>query len=553
MTQQEALEILKMGHNAFLTGAAGSGKTYVLNEYINWLKGEGVEVGVTASTGIAATHLGGVTIHAWSGLGVRDKLSAYDLEDLESKSYLWKRLDRTQVLVIDEVSMLHHFRLDLIERVLRSFKRNEEPFGGLQVILCGDFFQLPPVSRAGEQTSRFAYDSNAWQGLNLKICYLEEQHRQNDPKYLAILNAIRDNDMNEELGEHLQSRLNKKINSIEPTKLYSHNADVDEENERELAKLPGEVYEYYMNDKGKERIVETLKKGCLAPSVLRLKKGARVMFVKNNYEAGFANGTLGIVSSCDPLGISVRTAKGKLINVVPASWRIEEEGKVKAEITQFPLRLAWAITVHKSQGLSLDAAEVDLSQSFEKGMGYVALSRVRSLDGLSLKGLNAMALQVNPQVLLKDEEWRRQSRQHVAEMGALDKKDREAKQKRFLTKIAPHHSVRGKDAPSSKKLSTIEKTKMLVEEGKTLHQMMKERNLTADTILDHLEKIKAKEPTLPLQYLGQDMVVSRAKKIRQALSKNGTINGNYLLGPAKTILGPSFSYEEIRLVRLLMA
>lgn len=552
MTQKEALEILKMGHNVFLTGAAGSGKTHVLNEYISWLKEKGVEVGVTASTGIAATHLGGQTVHAWSGLGVRDQLSAYDLEDLESKSYLWKRLDRAKVLVIDEISMLHHFRLDLIEQVLRSFKRSEEPFGGVQVILCGDFFQLPPVSRAGERTSRFAYESKVWLNLNLKICYLEEQYRQQDAKYLSILNAIRDNDMNESLGKHLQSCLNKKINTIEPTKLYSHNVDVDEENERELAKLPGEVYEYYMNDKGKERIVETLKKGCLAPEVLRLKKGARVMFVKNNYEAGFANGTLGIVSNCDSQNIIVRTYKGKLINVMPTSWRIEEEGKVKAEISQFPLRLAWAITVHKSQGLSLDAAEIDLSKSFEKGMGYVALSRVRSLDGLSLKGLNALALQVDPDVLHRDGEFRRQSSRHSAELSAFDKADREAKQERFLQKIGAIDGA-GKEVKTAKKLTTIEKTKLLLEEGKTLHEMVKERNLTIDTILDHLEKIKEKDSSIPMQYLGQDMIVSRQKKIRTVLKENGMSGGKYLLGPAKNKLGSSFSYEEIRLVRLLMS
>ncbi len=551
MTQKEALEILKMGHNAFLTGAAGSGKTHVLNEYIAWLKEQGVEVGVTASTGIAATHIGGTTIHAWSGLGVKDKLSAYDLEDLESKSYLWKRFDRTKVLVIDEVSMLHHFRLDLIEQVLRSFKRNEEPFGGLQVILCGDFFQLPPVSRGGEKVSRFAYDAKIWPSLNLKVCYLEEQHRQNDSIYLSILNAIRDNEMNEELGENLRKRLNKKISSIEPTKLYSYNADVDEENERELAKLPGQAFEYYMDDKGKDRIVETLKKGCLAPEVLRLKKGARVMFVKNNYEAGFANGTLGVVSHCDSDKVIVRTTKGKLINVAPTSWRIEEDGKVKAEITQYPLRLAWAITVHKSQGLSLDAAEIDLSQSFEKGMGYVALSRVRSLDGLSLKGLNALALQVDGNVLRQDEEFRRQSNNHVAEMGAFDKKDIEAKQRRFLERIGAIN-VRGEKI-KAKKLSTVDKTRLLVEEGKTLHEMAKERGLAVDTILDHLEKIKEQDPSIQLQYLSQDMIVARAKKIRAALSKNGTVaGGKYLLGPAKNILGPSFSYDEIRLVRLLM-
>jgi hypothetical protein len=275
------------------------------------------------------------------------------------------------------------------------------------------------------------------------------------------------------------------------------------------------------------------------------------MFVKNNYEAGFANGTLGVISNCDSQGITVRTAKGKLINVVPTSWRIEEDGKTKAEITQYPLRLAWAITVHKSQGLSLDAAEVDLSQSFEKGMGYVALSRVRSLDGLSLKGLNALALKVDEGVLHKDAEFRRQSHNHVAEMGAFDKKDIEGKQRRFLERIGAINSSGEKI--KAKKLTTVDKTRLLVEEGRTLHEMAKERELSVETILDHLEKIKDQEPNIQLQYLSQDMMVARAKKIRAALTKNGTVaGGKYLLGPAKNILGPSFSYDEIRLVRLLM-
>ncbi|HRY62829.1 MAG TPA: AAA family ATPase, partial [Candidatus Paceibacterota bacterium] len=160
MTQKEALDILKMGHNAFITGAAGSGKTHLLNEYIKYLKDHDVEIGITAATGIAASHIGGQTIHAWSGLGIKDSLSLYDIENLEEKPYLWKRFDKVKVLIIDEISMLHHFRLDLVEQILRSFKRNNLPFGGLQVIFCGDFFQLPPVSRMGEREALFAYHSD---------------------------------------------------------------------------------------------------------------------------------------------------------------------------------------------------------------------------------------------------------------------------------------------------------------------------------------------------------------------------------------------------------
>lgn len=549
MTQQEALEILKMGYNAFITGAAGSGKTHLLNEYINYLKDNGVEVGITASTGIAATHIGGTTIHAWSGLGVRDKLSPYDLEDLESKSYLWKRLSRAEVLIIDEVSMLHDFRLDLIEMILRFFKRNEEPFGGIQIIFCGDFCQLPPVTKFDkEKKSSFAYQSRAWQNLNLKICYLEEQHRQQDKLYLSILNAIRDNEMTPELGAHLESRLGKKTILDTPTKLYTHNIDVDAENERELSKLSGDNYFYHMLDRGAEKMVDNLKKGCLAPDSLKLKVGARVMFVKNNYEEGYANGTLGEVVSCNHDRILVKTVTGKTINVPLASWKVEEDGKIKAEITQYPLRLAWAITVHKSQGLSLDAAEIDLSQSFESGMGYVALSRVRSLSGLSLKGLNAKAFSSNPEVLQVNQNFRIKSHQHVNEISALTRAEKESKQKRFLAKIGA--SLANNKKP--KKISTLDKTRILVEKGLSLTEMAEERKVNVGTILDHLEKMKAEDPTIKLQYLSQQMPVTRAKKIRQALMKEGMSNGQYLLGPAKNILGSGFSYDDIRLVRLLM-
>ena len=156
MRQSEALQILKMGHNAFVTGAAGSGKTHLLNEYIRYLREQNVNIGITASTGIAATHMGGVTIHAWSGLGIKDTLSSHDIAKMEEKSYLWKRFENTNVLIVDEISMLHHFRLDLVNKIAQSFKKNIQPFGGMQVILCGDFFQLPPITRAGEKNAEFA-------------------------------------------------------------------------------------------------------------------------------------------------------------------------------------------------------------------------------------------------------------------------------------------------------------------------------------------------------------------------------------------------------------
>ncbi|MFA6416324.1 MAG: AAA family ATPase [Candidatus Paceibacterota bacterium] len=548
MTQKEALDILKMGHNAFITGAAGSGKTHLLNEYIKYLKQHKVGLGITASTGIAATHMGGMTIHAWSGLGIRDRLTKKDIEDLSEKSYLWKRFEEAKVLIIDEVSMLHHFRLDLLDQLARNFKNVDAPFGGLQVIFCGDFFQLPPVSRSGEPPASFAYEAKVWRDLDLKICYLEEQWRQQDQNYLKLLNAIRSGELETEAIEILQSRFNQTLTAIDPTRLYTHNADVDLENERELAKIDDDLIEMPMTATGRENLAAILKKGCLAPENLRLKKGAKVMFVKNNFEVGYVNGTLGLVEECDDFGIKVRVRSGKLIKVEPASWAIEEDGKVKAQIMQYPLRLAWAITVHKSQGMSLDAAEVDLSQSFERGMGYVALSRVRSLDGLVLRGLNDMALRVSEEVLNHDAEFRLSSKKVVAEWQKMSDKQKEEAKREFLARIGADKEKK------SKKPDTVSETKKLAEAGWTVAKIARERGLKPETIISHLEEIKTREPDFDFSAIGKGILAARLKKIQAALRASGVEEGGgYRLTPAKIKLGAGYTYEEIRLGRLLMS
>jgi hypothetical protein len=366
MTQKEALDILKTGRNVFLTGPAGSGKTYVLREYISYLRTLNARIGITASTGIAATHMGGVTIHSWSGIGIRDSLDKSDIAEIAEKQHVRKKLLDATVLIVDEISMLHHFRLDLVDLVLRKIKSSEQPFGGIQVVFCGDFFQLPPVHRSGEREALFAYHSEAWKNLDLKICYLEEQHRQNDEAFLKVLNAVRGASVTTEVRAILQNRFNQ-ASKQGATRLYSHNRNVDTENATELQKIGEKNFKYEMRERGRTSLVEMLKKSCLAPANLELKIGAKVMFVKNNFDAGYVNGTLGIVEKCSYEEIKVRTTTGIPIDVERTSWVIEEDGKIKAEINQYPLRLAWAITIHKSQGMSLDDAEIDLSQFFEKG------------------------------------------------------------------------------------------------------------------------------------------------------------------------------------------
>lgn len=387
------------GQSVFLTGPPGAGKTYTLNEFIRRSKNRGKTVAVTASTGIAATHIGGVTIHSWSGLGVKDFIDSRTRQQLIGNSKLSKRYNSTDILVIDEVSMLHGRRLDMVNEACKLLRKSERPFGGLQVVLVGDLFQLPPVNR-GNENPDFVHLCDSWQELNPNICYLNEQHRIRSDGLLDLLEAMRNGELETYHEELLKNRIGTKPTDNQTvTRLYAHNVDIDLVNERYLAALRQEAYTYEMETKGGSVKVEQLQRSVLAPVTLELKTGAEVMFVANNPQGGFVNGTRGqVVEFQDGKPIVRLNKSSRRIKVEPHSWKLEEDGKVRAEVVQLPLRLAWAITIHKSQGMSLDAAEIDLSKSFTPGMGYVALSRVRSLDGLFLSGINAMALRLYPAI-----------------------------------------------------------------------------------------------------------------------------------------------------------
>ncbi len=419
MTQTEALKILKTGANVFLTGEPGSGKTHTINQYVAWLRKNSINPSVTASTGIAATHIGGSTIHSWSGIGIKESLTEYDLDAITQNKRVSDQIRDTRVLIIDEVSMLSCNTLTMVDAVCRAVRRDPRPFGGLQVVLVGDFFQLPPIVRSearaqeelsldDEPASLFAFSSPAWDELNPFICYLEEQHRQEDAAFLDLLSAIRRNGFSEEHRALLRTRY-AKTPKKGTTQLYAHNANVDTINDAELGKLKQESRRFEMDSRGNERLISGLKRGCLSPELLTLKIDAKVMFTKNDIaRRSYVNGTLGTVTGfASETGYPiVKTHAGNTLVVEPVEWSVADNGKILATIIQLPLRLAWAMTVHKSQGMSLDAAHMDLSRAFEYGQGYVALSRVRTLEGLSLAGFNDRALLVHPDILARDAAFR---------------------------------------------------------------------------------------------------------------------------------------------------
>lgn len=434
MYQKDALEIMKMGYNVFLTGEAGTGKTFLLNKYVYFLQKKNIKVAITASTGIAATHLSGTTIDSWSGLGIRDEINDHDLKEINFKFHLKKRLIETKVLIIDEISMIHGKRFDNIDKILRFIRNKNLPFGGIQVILSGDLFQLPPVSK-DKSTIDFIFKSQAWKDLGLKICYLHTPQRQSDQQLLYILNSIRNNTINPEIIRILINTKKHNFN-FTPTKLYTHNIDVDLINQEELDKNNNESHLFHMSTLGPDSLVDFMKKSCLAPVKLELKYGALVMFVRNNHQKGYVNGMLGVICgfdhNSDPI---VKTLSKKKITVEPVSWTIMEDEKIVSQITQIPLRLAWAITVHKSQGMTLEAAEIDLSKSFIEGMGYVALSRIKSLQGLRLLGINEMALKVNPEIRKADKFIQEISATTINDLNKMGVLKRWLKKREFVYKL----------------------------------------------------------------------------------------------------------------------
>lgn len=562
MKQATALTLMKSGKNVFLTGSAGAGKTYVLNQYIQYLRERKVPVAVTASTGIAATHMNGMTIHAWSGIGVKDKLTRSQLDGMKEKKYLKDKLENAKVLIIDEISMLHKNQLDLVNQVLQYFKNTAAAFGGIQVIFSGDFFQLPPVGNRNETNrDKFAFMSKAWLEAKLAICYLTEQHRQEDNELNDILNGIRNGQVSAEGIAHLEKAKDTVLAvDWEPPKLFSHNRDVNMVNITHLRDLEGRSKLFPATLKGNARLLEGLKKSVRAEESLELKIGAKVMFVKNNYEAGYINGTLGrIVGYSGDNQPIVELQDGSKLTVEKEQWSIDNDaGSALASFTQFPLRLAWAITVHKSQGMTLEAAEVDLSQSFEKGQGYVALSRLKSLKGLKLAGFNSTALAVDPLAFKADKRFQELSAEEENDFNQLELEKQAVS---FMTYCGgltnPKDIKKYKNKKKEKKgpkQSTYSVTKDYIQKGLTIGEIAEERGLSEGTIMGHFEKVKELYPEVDISRFKPEAGLLR--KVQIAHKKILVENDETKLRPDGTVsmkalfetLNQEVSYAELKLV-----
>lgn len=706
MKQSTALDILKSGKNVFLTGSAGAGKTYTLNHYLHYLRARDIHVAVTASTGIAATHMNGMTIHSWAGIGILDELTPKDIARIKKRATITERMQKTHVLIIDEISMLHKKQFDLINHIMQEVRDNLLPFGGVQVIVAGDFFQLPPVGERGETTKeKFAFMSQAWLDADFQICYLSEQYRQTvnsdetvfEPnsdslapkdRYFgldlnAILNQIRRQDFTPEIVPALEATTHHVLDG-NCTRLYTHNFNVQTINNAELEKLNTPTMTYTGFGLGEEKLVETLKKSVRNSPDLILKLGAKVMFLKNNSDQNVSNGTMGEIvdfvrviedkdkleaktslekrtklalevaekqvlmgdlfldngfsehslldnniaknnplenrlvddkngkttqagesqsednetDNLDATNIKFSTEKypvvllndGRKVIAEQEVWQVEdEEGEIIAAYYHIPLTLAWAITIHKSQGMTLEVAEIDLSKTFEKGQGYVALSRLKSLSGLRLLGMNHMVFQLDSLALGADkrfmalsqqqaEQFLNQPSDEIAEAhkafiirhgGTLDKqkialyeKRLEQRQKALQIKVnvLKNSDAKADDGKGGDKAqtATIFETKNLLNESLTIAEVADVRKLAQSTIMNHIEQLLTLGETLSLDHIRPDD--SQIKPIKKAYeqikkldrSEDKDEQGKIKIKPIFEKLSQKYTYNEIRLALLFI-
>uniref|UniRef100_A0A4W2GP01 ATP-dependent DNA helicase PIF1 n=2 Tax=Bos indicus x Bos taurus TaxID=30522 RepID=A0A4W2GP01_BOBOX len=398
--QAAVLRAVLKGQSIFFTGSAGTGKSYLLKRILGSLPPTGTVA--TASTGVAACHIGGTTLHAFAGIGSGQAPLAQCVA-LAQRPGVRQGWLNCQRLVIDEISMVEADLFDKLEAVARAVRQQNKPFGGIQLIICGDFLQLPPVTK-GSQLPQFCFQAKSWRRCVPVTLELTEVWRQTDKTFISLLQAVRLGRCSDEVTRQLRATAAHKVgrDGIVATRLCTHQDDVALTNERQLQELPGEIHSFEAMDSDPEQ-ARTLDAQCPVSQLLQLKLGAQVMLVKNlAVSRGLVNGARGVVVGFEAEGRGlpqVRFLCGVTEVIRADRWTVQTTGGQLLSRQQLPLQLAWAISIHKSQGMSLDCVEMSLGRVFASGQAYVALSRARSLQGLRVLDFDPMVVRCDPRVL----------------------------------------------------------------------------------------------------------------------------------------------------------
>ncbi len=408
---QKVLTLLLNGENVFLTGFAGTGKSYILSKLKEKFK---KKLTITSTTGIAAVNIKGQTLHSWAGVGLCRNPVHKTVEKIKTRVSTYKQILNCKILAIDEISMLNIETFEYVDEVLKNIRDSREPFGGIQVLLIGDFYQLPPVEKEDSIEKHFCFESPIWEDMKLKNVVLRENYRQSEEKFIHALSDMRTNCLTEEDVELLKTR-ETNLDTFETDLLHIFSTN-EEANRYNLAKFnminePVKIFKaedgVYRGNKpvyegfteNENYVMEIFGRNCRADKELPLKKGAKVMLLVNtDFNRGLINGSCGIIQEFNENSITIKFDNGVVAPIGKHKFEYYYHDRIAAERTQYPLRLAYGITIHKSQGMTLDELVVDCSRIFERGQAYVAMSRVRKLNGMYLKSFGPEKVMVDEKV-----------------------------------------------------------------------------------------------------------------------------------------------------------
>jgi ATP-dependent DNA helicase PIF1 len=394
--QTNALELLRSGENVFLTGGAGSGKSFLIRHYMREL--DAGEMPILASTGAAAVLLGGRTFHSFFGLGIMDGGADATFQRASQDKRLFSRLRKVEGVIIDEISMIPGQALMIAEALCQRARESKLPWGGMRIICVGDFAQLPPVTMQGPRDWCFAND--VWQQSGFQTVMLSHNQRVADNLFLDVLGDVRNGLVTERVRDFLNDHVQTHDEDHPGTRLFPRKINAENFNQLKLKEIDEDEVTIDSIYFGSERHIEILKKSAPVPMKLVLKMGCRVLFLQNDPKKKWVNGTRGLVTDISGDKIVVKKDNGREVEVDKTTFGLQDaEGNMVASVIQFPLMLAYATTIHKSQGATLDDLWCDLSQLWEPGQAYVALSRLRSSQGLHLIGWSPRSIIVDPKVL----------------------------------------------------------------------------------------------------------------------------------------------------------
>ena len=397
--QTSALETLQSPQNVFLTGAAGSGKSFLLRHYLK--DKDPKEFPILATTGAAAILVGGRTFHSFFGLGILEGGAKATVERASKNKRLTKRLRETNAIIVDEVSMLSASTLSAAEQIARKARGKSAPWGGLRIIAVGDFCQLPPVNAfyGSSRKKEWAFLDPCWQTSEFTPAILREPMRSSDPEFLKTLNLIRYGHLNQKVRTFLDERTAPIPETFSGTRLYSRRADAEFKNLELLTKLNGDEHIFETNYRGNAKSIEAFKKHAPIPESITLREGALVMLRQNDPKQRWVNGSIGYLREIHPLHLGIELLNGRDIAVERADFTLlDADGLPAVTASNFPVTLAYALTIHKAQGTTLDAMTVDLRGLWEPGQAYVALSRARDPSKIWIEGWSAKSIFLDKQV-----------------------------------------------------------------------------------------------------------------------------------------------------------